>query len=102
MKKSFLFGMAVGLGLVLSACGDDSNSSSSVEFTDNESSAVVIDELLSSFDVSSSSEGLLPGSSANEITDSSAIEPVYSSAGETVDSSAVSSSSAEELSATHF
>ncbi|MCQ2106903.1 MAG: beta-galactosidase, partial [Fibrobacter sp.] len=105
MKKSFLFGMAVGLGLVLSACGDDNNSSSpggfdvsssSVEFTDNESSAVVVDELSSSFDVSSSSEGLLPGSSANEITDSSAIEPAYSSAGETVDSSAVSSSSAEE------
>ncbi|MCQ2097804.1 MAG: beta-galactosidase [Fibrobacter sp.] len=87
MKRISLFAVLAGLAFGLSACGDDNSSASPVVPDDGESGAVVVDELSSSFDVSSSSEGVLPGSSANE--------PAYSSAGETVDSSAVSSSSAE-------
>ncbi len=66
MKRVSLFGIAAVLSLGLGACGDDNGSSSPSEFdisssspnvsVDGENSGTAMDELSSSFDVSSSSE----------------------------------------------
>ena len=83
MKRVSLFGIAAVLSLGLGACGDDNGSSSPSEFDvsssspnvlgDGESSGTVMDELSSSFDVSSSSETFLLDSAAASVWDTTKI-----------------------------
>ncbi|MCQ2097805.1 MAG: beta-galactosidase [Fibrobacter sp.] len=83
MKRVSLFGIAAVLSLGLGACGDDNGSSSLSEFdvsssspnvsVDGENSGTLMDELSSSFDVSSSSETFLLDSAAASVWDTTKI-----------------------------